>query len=213
MKKLEHAAKFGEMSQGLLHDLMSPLSSISLYIEHLKDAKDATSMDSDSLLRMIDVSKRLNSFSKNLKQYLGKENGVERSEFTDVVKELEIMRDILSFRARMAGVRLEFHMPQSLILPVDHIRMHQVISNLMTNALEACEARTSNTEEDALISVTLTHDTHSIRLSVSDTGCGIAPENIPRAFKEPFTTKNWGLALDSWLYGLSLKENLAGLLS
>ncbi len=69
----------------------------------------------------------------------------------------------------------------------DAIRLEQVLINLLRNALDAmrdCSTRRLEVRIDALDA--------QWRLSVSDTGTGIAPENLARIFDPFFTTKPVG---------------------
>jgi two-component system, NtrC family, sensor kinase len=66
-------------------------------------------------------------------------------------------------------------------------RVHQVVLNLLMNAIDACSAGdtvTVRTRPDA--------DGSGVRIEVSDTGCGIAPAIRERIFDPFFTTKPIG---------------------
>jgi signal transduction histidine kinase len=61
----------------------------------------------------------------------------------------------------------------------DSEALHRAILNVVTNAVDACEGR-----EQAQVTV-ITHygpDEQTLRVSVEDTGEGIAPEDIKRIF-------------------------------
>jgi signal transduction histidine kinase len=71
-------------------------------------------------------------------------------------------------------------------------RLTQVLTNLLTNAVEASR------DHGGPITVRLAPDPRGIELSVSDQGRGIAPENLSRIFDPLFTTKfgeNTGMGL------------------
>lgn len=61
----------------------------------------------------------------------------------------------------------------------DRVRLQQVISNLVLNAVK-------NTAEGGALKLSLTSAAGQAVLTMSDTGCGIAPELLPWIF-EPFT--------------------------
>jgi len=65
-------------------------------------------------------------------------------------------------------------------------RLVQVLTNLLTNAVEASR------EHGGPITVRLAPHPQGIELSVSDHGRGIAPENLSRIFDPLFTTKPFG---------------------
>jgi len=70
----------------------------------------------------------------------------------------------------------------------DKHKVLQVLVNLITNAKQAM----SNSEIKTLTLNTETGPAGGVRLSIRDTGCGIAPENITRIFSHGFTTKKGG---------------------
>ncbi len=60
----------------------------------------------------------------------------------------------------------------------DSVRMRQVIANLLTNALKFTEA-------PGLVEVTLRADANNARITIRDSGIGIARDMLDRVF-EPF---------------------------
>jgi two-component system NtrC family sensor kinase len=90
--------------------------------------------------------------------------------------------------------------PDLPVVQADASQLRQVLINLTGNAVDAMPdggeltVRTTNLPEQ-----------DSIRIDVSDTGCGIAEENLPRLFEPFFTTKppgsGTGLGL-SIVYGI-----------
>jgi signal transduction histidine kinase len=63
--------------------------------------------------------------------------------------------------------------------------INQVIMNLLVNAAQAIADR-------GTISITTRGVGDTVTLAIADTGCGIAPENLPRVFDPFFTTKPAG---------------------
>jgi signal transduction histidine kinase len=82
-----------------------------------------------------------------------------------------------------------------------HVRaseIHQVVLNLVKNAVEALEGRA-----DALVRVRTTVEGESVVLAVEDNGPGI-PESVQKSLFTPFfTTKEKGTGL-----GLSISERI-----
>jgi signal transduction histidine kinase len=73
-------------------------------------------------------------------------------------------------------------------VPVDKHKVLQILVNLITNARQAMKEA-----PERVLTLTLgaTADA-TVRLSVRDTGCGIAPENLTRVFAHGFTTRSDG---------------------
>jgi two-component system, NtrC family, sensor histidine kinase AtoS len=97
------------------------------------------------------------------------------------------------------GVEVEWEptagLPALMLVPD---RMDQVFLNLTLNAVEAMP------EGGRLrIGTDCTGDPAWIRAKFVDTGCGIAPDDLPRLFEPFYTTKTEGLGL-----GLYLTHNI-----
>ncbi|MBX6772268.1 MAG: response regulator [Chloroflexi bacterium] len=74
-------------------------------------------------------------------------------------------------------MRLEVHVPDDLpMVYVDRTRIRQVLINLLNNA-----ARFTDTGG---VTITARVDGGDVRVSVADTGIGIAPEDLPKVFEE-----------------------------
>lgn len=82
--------------------------------------------------------------------------------------------------ADSAGIRLTCHVDADISrISADPIRLRQVLLNLLSNAIKFTPAH-------GLIAVTARQSADSVRVAVSDTGIGMAQEDIPKAL-EPFT--------------------------
>ena len=75
--------------------------------------------------------------------------------------------------------------PEGAEAEVDRAGIRRVVLNLVTNAIDACAESESG--------IVLVHTEHSdgetICIRVADNGCGVAAENMPKLFREFFTTK------------------------
>ena len=84
---------------------------------------------------------------------------------------------------------LDEHLPQ---VSGDRIQLQQVLVNLITNAIDSMSAVSGL----RILSVkSRIQDDGEIRISVADTGAGIAPQDIDRIFNPLFTTKANGMGM------------------
>jgi heavy metal sensor kinase len=89
-----------------------------------------------------------------------------------------LVRDVMDrfqIPAEEAGVRLLADLPATCPAWVDRIQMERLVSNLLSNALKY-------TSPGGQVRVKLEIEESALRLSVEDTGCGIAPEHLPHVF-------------------------------
>ncbi len=73
--------------------------------------------------------------------------------------------------------RIELEAPQRVILKIDALRIERVIANLVQNAL-------TYSAEDTCILVKLETLASTVRISVRDSGRGIAPDELDHVFDE-----------------------------
>lgn len=101
---------------------------------------------------------------------------------TEVLDLRAVVRDVvddLRDPATERGLRLDLDIAEGgVIVDADPVRMAQVVTNLLANAL-------AYTPEGGSVEVTLSRDAESASLSVRDTGMGIDAELLPEVF-EPF---------------------------
>jgi signal transduction histidine kinase len=98
-----------------------------------------------------------------------------------------VAADALSMlRASMpSSIRLEQALPAATLLQGDPGQLHQVIVNLVTNAMHAIGA----VQGTITVSLETEPDGAHVRLAVSDTGCGMDEATRTRIFEPFFTTK------------------------
>jgi signal transduction histidine kinase len=136
------------------------------------------------------------------------ENHMESiSKALDNIKELQVRTIRNNLVDAIEAALKEITIPEHILLetiyhdnPVycnfDMYHMTQVISNLISNALEAIHIKVG---EDNRILITVDSSKEWIYLSIEDNGCGIPKKNLKKIFTPYFSTKskqnNWGMGL------------------
>lgn len=173
------------MAKETAHQLGTPLSSMTGWIEHLKshvqknEIPMVEEMEKD-VLRLELVAER---FSK-----IGSAPSLTEQNIGEVVG------NTVDYIRKRASKNVEFHIDQ---IPDNRNTAHinitlfnWVIENLLKNALDATEGR-------GQIDVTIGRINNGIFVDVTDTGKGISRANINAVFKPGYSTKKrgWGLGL------------------
>jgi signal transduction histidine kinase len=186
----ERLSALGNMAATVAHEVRNPLNAISMGLQRLKVEFQPT-QDEEQYSRltqlMLGEARRLNSI---VEQFLSLARPVEiKAEalpLQEILKELAALEES---HARQSNVRIHvIAAPNLPALKADPNHLTQVLLNLMLNGLQAMphggtltlEAKTSNS---------------NFLIAVTDTGTGIAPENLSRIFEPYFTTNAQGSGL------------------
>ena len=109
------------------------------------------------------------------------ETGVMRLQ-RSTVRVPELVADILELYGYAAGdkrIRLESDLPAELAIEADADRLRQVLANLLDNAVKY-------TPEGGRVTVNARREGEQVVITVSDTGVGIPPEELPQVWERLF---------------------------
>jgi two-component system, sporulation sensor kinase E len=211
LNELNRTVQFGELSKGLFHDLMNPLASISLYLEKLEANPTEPGETREVVRKMIDVSRRMNSYMESVRHCIGNAPEISALVSADVSEELRVIRDILGYKARTAGVNFAVMPSQPYSLSIHPVRLHQLLLNLTSNAIEACaESLKTDPEGNYAVTVTAAHSGNTLSIIVADNGCGMSEQHVNALFKQQFSTKDHGLGIGLKTVKTIVEEELKG---
>lgn len=200
--ELDHVVKIGELSQGIIHDMMSPLSSVALHIEELQvNPHKFNANETRSVIdKTITSVNRMKQFMESSRHLICPQS-IHNDQITDIKKEITMVRDMLMYKARMAQVQIHVDTDDSLTLHVNPFRMHQILLNLISNAIDACKKDAQHETElfdnmkqfkEHIVMVQAKSSASHLYITVSDTGCGMSDEQIQNLFIHPQSTKRYG---------------------
>ncbi len=187
----ERLAAVGELAAGVAHELRNPLTSVKLLLQHAARQPVGSRIEDDQLNLILEEVRRMETTIQGLLDFSRTPslNHIQH----DLRETLQRSLNLADGRVRQAGLQLRTLLSDTpLWVNGDAEQLNQVFVNLLLNAIEATPA-------GGLINVSASAlpESGMIRVSVSDTGPGIAPEIMGRLF-EPFATtraKGTGLGL------------------
>lgn len=188
MAQLYRFAEFGRLSAGLFHDLINPLSAVSLNMQKVKSSQNQGNEIAETKIYLdnaIAAAKRMEDFVIAVRKQLSRQ---ESQEFFFLKEEIKHAIAVLSHKAQKAGVAIRFLSESDVKIFGDAIKFNQVILNLIANAIESYpEARANSSLCEVIID--LHEENEQVFISVADTGRGIAEGNQEKIFEPFFTTK------------------------
>lgn len=199
----EKLASLGRLTAGLAHEINTPLAAAMHNIYHAQELTreykssleipTVTKEDHKEIAR--ELEHNLDSAQTSLER-LGEFVRRMRSQ-TRLSSEVstfypsQMIRDVIAVlqpKAKELKVTLGFfELSDVVTMHGDASRFAQVVSNLLTNALDACQSVTG-----AFVNVRLTLAKDEVWLEVHDNGVGIPEELHQKIFEPMFTTKDIG---------------------
>jgi PAS domain S-box-containing protein len=188
----------GTLAGGIAHDFNNILYAMSGFTELALDDAPKDTLLKENLLEVISAGKRAKDLVRQILAFARQsEEKVEPVIVSTIAKEaLKLIRSTTP-----STIEMQTNIESNAQIMGNPTQVHQIVMNLCTNAAHAMENAGGVLSVD-LVDTTV-HDGdaetqlnlepgHYIRLCVSDTGCGIAPENLNTIFEPYFTTKSLG---------------------
>ncbi|HTW59605.1 MAG TPA: ATP-binding protein [Terriglobales bacterium] len=199
MSRAEHLATLGEMATGLAHEIRNPLAGIAGVIEIIGRDLPATSPARVVVKDVRQEIARINHIVTDLLQTARPHPPrVRKSDLNTTVEHA-----VMLGRQQALAKSVEIVLQKDPSLPeVEHDsdQIHQILLNLMLNALQAIDTNGTNKGK---ITVTLKPQGTTVVVEVADNGRGIAADQLPNIFRPFYTTKGDGTGL-----GLSLARRI-----
>jgi two-component system sensor histidine kinase HydH len=187
LRRSERLASLGRLAAGVAHEIRNPLSSIKGFAAILA-GKIKGDVHAQQIAQVMQQEvERINRSITELLDFarpteLHKRSCVCRDLITDILRLVE--QD-----AHQGAVAIDWNVtPEDLQIQVDPDRFAQILLNLYLNALQAME-------QGGTLTVDVRQQSDQIVWKVTDSGKGIAPQDIAHIFDPYFTTKPRGVGL------------------
>jgi two-component system NtrC family sensor kinase len=185
----EKLASLGRLAAGIAHEINNPLTNASLGIQLLRKKRDnwqAAAGQLDAVERNID---RASAIARELLQF----SRQQEAAFLPVNINEAIARALVWMDHQLGRVVVEQDLAPVPEVMGDRLKLEQVFINVLSNALEAMP-------EGGRLSIATVSNEGMVEVRISDTGTGIAEENLSKVFDPFFTTKEVGSGTGLGLY-------------
>jgi len=195
MSRAEHLATLGELATGLAHEIRNPLAGIAGVVEivgrDLPASSPARAVVKDVRLEIAQINRILTDLLQTARPHPPE---VRPSDLNTTIEHAVMLarQQVLS---KPVQIELEKD-PELPLVEHDSDQMHQVLLNLLLNAVQAIEGT-------GTVRVVIHGRKDRVLISVADNGRGISPEHLPFIFRPFYTAKGNGTGL-----GLSLARRI-----
>ena len=186
LQQREKLSSIGLLAAGVAHEVNTPLTGVSSYTQMLLGMLSETDPKHALLLKVRRQAERATNIVNNLLNFSRTGDASEFSEL-DISRVLDDTLQLLEPQLR--GNQIEIvrgYDHESPLIIGNSGKLQQVFTNLLLNARDAIPSGGS------IRISTIPSDEHSLTIEVSDSGTGIAPENVAKIYDPFYTTKGVG---------------------
>ncbi|HEU5202468.1 MAG TPA: ATP-binding protein [Nitrospira sp.] len=200
LSRAERLATLGQVAAGIAHEIRNPLVGIGSTAALLRDEIDASDQKRADLDIILNETRRLDRIVNQIIDYARPRDLMPTTWAVDGIVD-EVLK-LLDTRLETQRIVIVRSCQPALAAYADRDQIKQVLLNLCHNSLDAMPSR----GELRIAAGHAGHAGHAgVFIEISDTGSGIAQQNLAQVFQPFFTTgKQHGTGL-----GLAICQNIA----
>jgi PAS domain S-box-containing protein len=198
LRQSQKMEAIGQLAGGVAHDFNNILTVIHGHASLLIQNAGLTGLPAKSAHQIVEAAERAAALTRQLLTFSRRQVMQPRR-----LNMNEVVSNMKNMLGRILGEDIALrvnYFPQQALIEADAGMIEQVLLNLAVNSRDAMPQGGLLTISISVVEVTPSQcSTRSearagkfVCLSVSDCGCGIAPQNLPRIFEPFFTTKAVG---------------------
>ena len=199
--RTEKLSALGQMAAGIAHEINNPLTGILLYSTNMLKKVPEEGPIKEGLEIIIQEALRCKTVIQEVLEF--SRESEPKMVLANVNNVIEKAVHLLGNEFRLQHIRLEKHLSKQVPdILIDENQIEQIFANLFLNAIQAIE-------EQGIVTIQsyVSPDGKNVKIEISDTGCGIPPENMSRIFDPFFSTKAKGTGLGlAVIYGIVQKH-------
>ncbi len=195
----ERVAAWRELARRLAHELKNPIFPLQLTVENLLRAREQGQQQFDETFR--ESAATLLAEISNLKNIIARFSDFSKmpQPHFQAVQLRELFEGTIKLHQAQltkAGISCNIEIAANNIIAADPDLLHRALSNLILNAIEAMP-------QGGALKLRTSQSQASVRIEISDTGSGLAPEESAQLFTPYYTSKPHGTGL-----GLAIVQSI-----
>ena len=197
IERSRRLASVGRLAAGVAHEIRNPLSSIKGFATYFKERYPDIPQDQQTATIMIQEVDRLNRVVSQLLEFARPVNIKPQS--TNLSALIDDSIKLIENQAAEKGIAIKTRNSiRATQVMVDPDRLNQVLLNIYLNAIESMVSG-----GELKIELSPNSEADGIDINISDTGCGISPQDLLKIFDPYYTKKSSGTGL-----GLAIAHNI-----
>jgi signal transduction histidine kinase len=192
LRRLDRLANLGLLAAGVAHEIKNGLVAISTFTELLLEKNEDRKMAETVRAEL----QRINLLVTQILRFAAPKPAELKSVAIQDLLEHSLRLLQYQMSDKMISVQRDYP-AQPVVARGDEFQLQQIFMNLLFNAIDAMGAK-------GVMTLTTKIVDDMVKISIADTGVGIAPENLARLFEPFFTTKKNCKGL-----GLTISQRIA----
>ncbi|MCP2520421.1 ATP-binding protein [Candidatus Aminicenantes bacterium AC-335-B20] len=179
----EKLASLGLLSAGIAHEINTPLTGISSYVQMLQKSFPSN----DPKLKLLQkIESQTERVAKIIKTLLNFSRQPDFSFYkVDLSKIIQEILSLVEYKLKKLNINVELNFSKTSTIWANGEKLQQVFVNLILNAIDAMP-------NGGKLIIELSENKSEAIIKIRDTGIGIRKEHIPHIFDPFFTTKGLG---------------------
>ena len=187
--QMDKMSSLGRMAAGIAHEINNPLAGILLYSSNMSKKVSQGGPLEEGLNIIIKETQRCKTIIQGLLEFA--RDRIPQKVPANINDIMESALGIVDNEFRLRHVSLELQLAEDMVKTLlDENQIEQVFINLLLNALHAVEENGSVT-----VKSTMDSEQKTVRVEITDNGCGIAVNDIKKVFEPFYSTKTKGTGL------------------
>jgi nitrogen fixation/metabolism regulation signal transduction histidine kinase len=194
LHQAEKGAVVGRLAAAIAHEIRNPLNYINLTLDHLRSS--FAPADAEKKTTFVQLTNQLKTevarINRHITDFLkySRPSKLELQDL-DIRAEAEDALRLVEGRAEECGIQTRIVQDGPLrVVQGDRESLRSVFTNLVINAVESIDG------EGGSVSIKLSNaDANSVKVEITDSGCGISAQDITKVFEPYFSTKDTGTGL------------------
>jgi two-component system, NtrC family, sensor kinase len=183
LARADQMAAVGHMAANVAHQVGTPLNLISGYVQMIREEEGPDSRVTRRLEIVEEQIAKVTSIVRTMLDHARRPMPKERTDVADLVRRVA---DVARPKLDALGVKLALSVADVPRVMADSVQLELALLNLVTNSVDAMP---SGGETSIRVAPA---PGGGVRVEVSDSGTGIAPELLPHIFEPWVTTKEAG---------------------
>jgi signal transduction histidine kinase len=188
----------------LAHELKNPIQPILGFSDMIQNNKRLDSSQKNELLKIISRNARkLDIMTNNILDYARMENNIFNLslESFDIIQVIEELLSDYTIQVSKKSIKIDLDTSfKKIMIQADKIRIIEVLDNLLSNSIKFTEK--------GQITISIQPKSHSVVITITDTGSGIHEEDHKKIFSKFYTTDKLGTGLGLYISKIIVEKHL-----